>query len=120
MNDKIKKIAISEATLQKMNKEMLEHLQENEDVQIIVMDNDEIRKHKLAAYYIRILICGMAGGQTPEEIELIKEKGEKLFEMKSISELPKIEDFFVPQKKRQKPYVPRTIGHPCTRKKGGR
>ena len=115
-----KKIIVSRSTLKHMQKSMIEHLRECEEVDVIALpdtttDSSKIPHHVIEEDSVMIINVPDKGEpQIPEELI------EKTLENIDITILPS--DTQSPRKnKPQKKYnVPRTIGKPDSRKKGGR
>ena len=143
MSDELKIITISGDTLQKMSEEMLKHLRQEEKVQICVVSAGLIpdaEKEKLVMHVENpcaklgsmgaLLLVGSrttttipeAFKATVEAIDNIKpeELDPKVFELHKVPDFTEIESSVLMPQKRQKHYVPRTIGRPCSHKKGGR
>ncbi len=132
MSDKapIKKIAISETTFSQMSEEMIEHLKTKEKVLIVVVDDSLICERKMLMHEkIDGIILSKAeekeieltASEMPDPIKPEKqlEDMQKVFEMQGVPEI--IGDCQrVFKKPKQKFYVPRTIGRPNPKKKGGR
>jgi hypothetical protein len=133
-DDKIKIIAISKETFDKLSEDKIQHLkesilnrfQEAEDVKIIMLPREEIfnryieKKEPKDARVVVIL-------DDKDEKERFEKSQEefinKVMEFTMPPHLPEMLDseyIYQEQKKQQKPFVPRTIGKPNSKKKGGR
>ena len=143
--ENIKKIIISEETFETLKQEEIEKLREKKDVGIVILPQKEVFSHFIhntagvAAVILSkteqkdLLNSSGADFNLPEDVfeQRIKEIKKNLepieFKMpQHIEEL--LEDFpqminqgiYDNQKQQNKPYVPRTIGRPNSKKKGGR
>ena len=128
--EKIRKIAVSETTFSQMSEELVEHLKTEEKVLIVVVDDSLIHEHKMLTHEkIDAIILSkeeekeleLISPQMPDNETLAKqiEEMNKVFEMKNVPEVI-VEDRRIYQEPKQKYYVPRTIGRPNSKKKGGR
>jgi len=128
--EKIKKIAISETTFSQISEEMIERLKKEEKVMLVVVDDSLIREYKMLAHEkIDGIILSKEEAKEielpePEMLDHAKlekqlEEMSKVFEMQNVPDI--IEDYQrVYERPKQKFYVPRTIGKPNSKKKGGR
>ncbi|MBO4284648.1 MAG: hypothetical protein J5895_00235 [Alphaproteobacteria bacterium] len=127
-DDKIlRKLAISTKTFEQMSEEFIEHLKNEEKIEIIVCEPEDL-------YHKPMDELGVSGFiLTQEEQEKYEAaKAKELEAQKRIAEYHKLPDidlsalaseflYDAPKTyKRSKPYVPRTIGRPNSKKKGGR
>lgn len=128
--EKMRKIAVSETTFSQMSEELVEHLKTEEKVLIVVVDDSLIHEHKMLTHEkIDAIILSkeeekeleLISPQMPDNETLAKqiEEMNKVFEMKNVPEVI-VEDRRIYQEPKQKYYVPRTIGRPNSKKKGGR
>lgn len=118
----VKKIAVSETTFSQMSEELIEHLRKEENVQLIVVEDCLIHEHKmLADEKIDVVILSK-----DEEKELEAQKRIIEYKMSEniealIDSLPEIiHDEPVRSRHKKNFYVPRTIGKPNPKKRGGR
>ena len=119
MDDKLKKIAVSQKVMQMMSDEMVKNLRQRENVQIVVVGDDLIHEYKtLQKQGIDAII--LSADDKKQNISLRQEIEEKVFELSAPPELPEIKYCAPVLQKRPKPFVPRAIGRPCSHKKGGR
>lgn len=139
--ENIKKIIISEETFETLKQEEIEKLREKKDVDIIVLSQTEVFSHYIhitagiAAVILSkaeqkdLLNSSGADFNLPEDVfeQRIKEIKKNLepieFKIQELPNLPEILDakyIYQEQRKQEKPYVPRTIGKPISKKKGGR
>jgi len=128
--EKMRKIAVSETTFSQMSEELVEHLKTEEKVLIVVVDDSLIHEHKMLTHEkIDAIILSkeeekeleLISPQMPDNETLAKqiEEMNKVFEMKNVPEV--IVDYQpIYERPKQKHYVPRTIGRPNSKKKGGR
>lgn len=123
--EEIKKIVVSEKTLAQMTPEFLEKLKEENNVRLVVVSNDMISEIKAIAHQEGASIIILNEDEKREMIEqkIIEEENEKrIFEIKDFP-LMDIQDaryLYVKPERKQRFYVPRTIGRPNSKKKGGR
>ena len=127
--EKFKKIAISQETFDKLTEEFINNLKQKENAVLVVMPREEIFSH---AKKNSSDISGVILAQDEaKEYEKERTAQERIIEFKMpqhieelLENLPQMiyEDPrpFPSQKQQNKPYVPRTIGRPNSKKKGGR
>ena len=133
-DDKIKIIAISKETFDKLSEDKIQHLKESilnrfkeaEDVKIIMLPRQEIFERyieKKEPKDARVVVI-LDDKDEKEQFEKAREAFEnKVMEFKMPPRLPEIIDaeyIYQEQRKQEKPYVPRAIGKPISKKKGGR
>ena len=117
MDKEIKKIAISEESLKSLPEGFLDKLKEKEKIEIIVVGSELIHETEiLRSQGVSGVILSKSEQQ--EEFDLLNKK-ELVFELKDLK-FPEMKDFLLTKEKRTEYYVPRTIGTPQNRKKGGR
>ncbi len=120
----LKKIIISEKTLSRMSSEFLKKLEQN-NIRLVVVGNDMIADIKMIAHKEHASIVILSEDEQQEMIEqkLAEEENKKrIFEIKSFPVLGMEEAkyLYLKPEKKQKHYVPRTIGKANSRKRGGR
>ncbi|MBR2300145.1 MAG: hypothetical protein IJ870_06210 [Alphaproteobacteria bacterium] len=137
----IKKILISEETFETLKQEEVEKLREKKDVDIVILSQTEVLSHFIhntagvAAVILSkteqkdLLNSSGADFNLPEDVfeQRIKEIKRNLEPIEfKIPELPKLPEMipasyiYNEQKNKVKPYVPRCIGTPNNKKRGGR
>ena len=132
--NKIKTIAISQETFDKLSDEtinrikesVLERFKEIKGVELVILPREEIfdryiENKKSQDTHVVVLL------DDKDEKERFEKRQEelinKIMEFKMPPHLPEILDakyIYQEQRKQEKPYVPRTIGRPNSKKKGGR
>ena len=125
--EKFKKIAVSQETFDKLTEEFIDNLKQKENAVLVVMPREEIFSHtKKNSSDISGVILAQ---DEVKEYEKERAAQERIIEFKMpqyidelIESLPQMIDSKVydNQKQQNKPYVPRTIGRPNSKKKGGR
>ncbi len=139
--ENIKKIIISEETFETLKQEEIEKLREKKDVDIVILSPKEVFSHYIhntagvAAVILSkteqkdLLNSSGADFGVPEDVfeQRIKEIKKNLEPIEfKIQELPKLPEMitasyiYKEQKNKVKPYVPRRIGTPNNKKRGGR
>jgi len=124
-----KKLAVSQETFDKLTEEFINNLKQNENVVLVVMPREEIFSHtKKNSDDISGIILAQDEAKEYEK-ELIEQQ--RIIEFQTphrieelIENLPQMiyadPRPFPSQKQQNKYYVPRTIGRPNSKKKGGR
>lgn len=128
--ENLRKIAISEETFEKLTADFIEHLKNEEKIELVVVSAENLHPGSMH----RLDVSGVILAQ--DEAEKYKkelEMQEKIIEYQNMSSLDNIEKMieqmdmlttYVPERmtlpQKQKYYVPRTIGKPNPKKKGGR
>ena len=146
--EKFKKIAISQETFDKLTEEFINNLEQKENVVLVVMPREEIFSHakknssdisgvilaqdEIKKYKKRLITEGILALLAQEEAKEYEKEltaQERIFEFKTPQHIEELlEDFpqmidqgiYENQKRQNKYYVPRTIGRPNSKKKGGR
>lgn len=121
----LKKIVISEKTLAQMSPEFLEKLKQEDNVKLVVIGNDMICEAKMIAHKEQASVIILSKDEEKELIEqkIIEEENEKrIFEIKDLPhvDIQEAKYLYMRPERKQKFYVPRTIGKPNSTKKGGR
>ncbi len=125
--EKFKKIAVSQETFDKLTEEFIDNLKQKENAVLVVMPREEIFSHtkKNSSDISGVILVQ----DEVKEYEKERAAQERIIEFKMpqyidelIESLPQMIDSKVydNQKQQNKPYVPRTIGRPNSKKKGGR
>lgn len=123
-----KKIAVSETTFSQMSEELIEHLKKEENVRLIVVEDCLIHEHKmLVREKIDIVLLNKDEKKELEMMSLesmdhdrIRKQMEEINKIFEKQDLPEIDYEIVRQEPKRQFYVPRTIGKPNPKKKGGR
>lgn len=124
-----KKIAVSETTFSQMSEELIAHLKQKENVRLVVVEDSLIHEHKmLAREKIDVVILSKDEEKELKTMSLesidhdrIRKQMEEINKIFEKQDLPEIIDYeIVHQEPKRKFYVPRSIGKPNPKKKGGR
>ena len=126
----LRKIAISQETFEKLTEDFIEHLKNEEKVQLIIVGNSDLHPSNIQHLEVSGVILAQ---DEAEKYKKELEMEEKIIEYQNMSSLGNIEKMieqmdllntYTPERitlpKKQKYYVPRTIGKPNPKKKGGR
>ena len=128
--EKMRRIAVSETTFSQISEELIEHLKNEEKVLLFVVDDSLIHERKMLMHEkIDGIILSqtekkemeLAEPEMPDNMKLEKqiEEMNKVLQMKDVPEV--VADYQpISERPKQKHYVPRTIGRPNSKKKGGR
>lgn len=121
-DENFKKIVISERTLSQMTSDLLEKLKQ-EGVSLIVVGNDMISEIKMIAKQEQasaVILINDEEKELSKEDFTDKDIQERIFELKDLPKLSEIIELYPELQKKKKFYVPRTIGKPNSKKRGGR
>lgn len=120
--EKFRKLIISERTLEQISSEFLEKLKESH-VQLVVVPNEMVSDIKMLVRKEHVSFILLSEDEKKSVEDLMEETENKMPNVFEIQKLPAIEDvkeLYLTPRKKQKPYVPKTIGKPNAKKRGGR